>query len=183
MKTHEIKKVAAQIAANCTTCKDVANRFMELVNKYGKEDAKQIQALAKSIVKESILNKTTETKETILFLKSNKVAKIAFREYLKENGNNGFIDTLVNHVFGGDIDKLCKKYYTLVSDKDEFLNAYKTENENGTVSIEYRVKNSETVVGYLAILKKAIKNALYCAKGGNFEKIHTVIGSENVTRE
>ena len=77
MKTNEIKKVAAQIAANCTTCKDVANRFTELVNKYGKEDAKQIQALAKSIVKESILNKTTETNETILFLKSNKVAKIA----------------------------------------------------------------------------------------------------------
>lgn len=183
MKTNEIKKIAEQIAANCTTCKDVAGRFSELVNKYGKDDAKQIQSLAKSIVKESTLNKTSETNETILFLKSNKVAKIAFREYLKENGNNGFIDTLVNRVFGGDIDKLCKKYYTLVSDKDEFLNAYKTENENGTISIEYKVKNTETVVGYLAVLKKAIKNALYCAKGGNFEKIHTVISSENVTRE
>lgn len=185
METKEIKKVAELIAVNCTTCKDVANRFSDLVNKYGKEDAKQIQGLAKSIVKENTLNKTVETNETILFLKSNKVAKIAFREYLRENGNNGFVDTLVNKCFGGDIDKLCKKYYTLMSDKDEFLNAYKNKNknENGTVSIEYRVKNTDTVVGYLAVLKKAIKNALYCAKGGSFEKIHTVISSENVTRK
>ena len=179
MGNAEIRKVAEFIASNCTTCKKVAEHFSALVEKYGKENAIQIQGVAKGIVKDNLTSKKTDTENAIGFLKSNKVAKIALKMYLKDN-NNEFVDILVNRVFGGDIDKLCKTYFTYVSESGEFINRKKVETANG-FSYKYVVKNSDTANGYLSILKKSISNARFVACGGSLDKIHTIIANSEIS--
>lgn len=178
-----IRKEAEIIASNCTTCKEIANKFEYLVATFGKENAKEIQAIAKSIVKDSKLTIKEDCNNTVEFLKSNRVAKIAFKEYLKTVSNAQFAKTLVYSVFGGDLDALILKYAKFRT-QSEILNRYTIRNENGDfVCYEYKVKNTDTVNGYLSALKTAIKNAKNCAIGYAYDKVVTIISEDSVNRE
>lgn len=187
MEKSEIFAIASQIASNCTTCSQVAERFNKLVADYGKDDAKAIQSQAKAIVKESKLSIRVQSDATITYLGSNKVAKVAFREFCETDPNGEFAKLVVSLKCNNDVDVFVRKYapyYTEIDGTIVPLNKVAKVDENGervSGEFEYKVKNLENAVGYLSALKNATKGAKRCALGASLSEVSRFITVDAVT--
>lgn len=178
-----IENEARLIASNCTTCKEVSDKFSYLVATFGKENAINIQAIAKGIVKDSKLATKTDCNDTIAYLKSNNIAKVAFKDYCNNSEDRHFAKILLYSVFGGDIDALILKYAKFRTES-VILNRYTIKNDLGDfVRYEYKPKNIDSVIGYLSALKTAIKNAKNCAIGYSYDKVVNLISEDSVNWE
>lgn len=187
MEKSEIYAIASQIAANCSTCSQVAERFNKLVADYGKDDAKAIQAQAKALVKESKLSIKVQSDATIAYLGSNNVAKVAFREFCETDPNGEFAKLVVSMKCNNDVDEFVRKYapyYTEIDGVIVILNKVAKYDEDGeriSGEFDYKVKNVDTAIGYLSALKNATKGAKRCALGASLSDVSKFIPVDEVT--
>lgn len=187
MEKSEIMAIASQIAANCTTCKQVAERFEANVAKYGKEDAKAIQAQAKEFVKSSKLTTKAQASATIEFLKSNQVAKVAFNWYLDNDVNGEFAKMAITYRCDNSIDRYVTKYcsyYTEVDGICVVLNKSAKFDEDGNRvagEYEFKPKRLDSAAGYISALKTSTKNCKRCELGASLSDVSKFIPADDVT--
>lgn len=186
MEKSEVMAIAAQIAANCTTCSEVAEKFNSLVAKYGKEDAKLIQAQAKEDVKRTKLSTKSMAAATIDYLGSSDSVRAAFRLFIDNDANGEFAKLVVSLQCNNDIDIFVTKYcsyYTEIDGVTVVLNRIPAKDADGNRiagQFVYRPKKVEKAIGYNSVLKECTKNAKRIALGASFSEVTHFVPCESV---
>lgn len=167
MKANEIKSIALEIVKDCYTCAAVKSKYPILVDKYGKDNAKTIIQVAKSLLKNHKVVTAANAAKVVESLKDGqRVLNSTWSSILKDKEINTFA-VIVARACNNDLLQIIDKYARYKDDNGKC--AIKHINKNKVVTYTLFDINNCTPVCALSLMKQAIKNAKLIAINGAYK--------------
>lgn len=166
-KTNEIKAAAMEIVKSCFTCKDVKSVYPEIVEKYGRDDAKEICNKAKEMLKNNAIAVKANSTKVIDALKSgDRVLKNVWKDILSDKAVNQFAVMVYNNC-NRDLLQVINKF---ASYKDASGNCAIKHYSKALDMVYYTAFDLEnsSVPQALKVAKDAIRNAKTAAIKGEY---------------
>ena len=171
--THEaLKAMALEIASQVHTCKEASARYAELADRFGKDVAKEILAVAKTHVKARVQAVTSDAKSVRARLGDGaKVAKDAWNGLLRDEDTQGRMwARAVYESAGCDLEAMAVKFADYVAETADGRTIVAKRTTRKGVSGEREsgyAPMSGSVGSWLSALKTAVKNAKKAALGAS----------------
>lgn len=167
MKTNEIKAAALEIVKTCYTCKDVKNMYPELVERYGRDDAKEISAKAKELLKNNaIVVKANSTKVIDALKSGDRVLKNVWKDILSDKAVNQFA-VMVYNACDRDLLQVINKFASYKDAAGNCAIKHYSKALDAVYFTAFDLENSN-VPQALKVAKDAIRNAKTAAIKGKY---------------
>lgn len=167
MKTNEIKAAALEIVKGCFTCKEVKAVYPEIVEKYGRDDAKEICNKAKEMLKNNaIVVKANSTKVIDALKSGERVLKNVWKDILSDKAINQFA-LLVYNACNRDLLEVINKYASFKDAAGNCAIKHYSKALDMVYFTAFDLENSN-VQQALKVAKDAIRNAKTAAIKGKY---------------
>lgn len=167
MKTNEVKAAALEIVKTCFTCKDVKNIYPDVVEKYGRDDAKEICTKAKELLKNNaIVVKANSTKVIDALKSGERVLKNVWKDILSDKAINQFA-VLIYNACNRDLLEVINKYASYKDAAGNCAVKHYSKKLDMVYFTAFELDNSN-VPQALKVTKDAIRNAKTVAIKGKY---------------